>query len=191
MTGTKPGTYQRIKENIDRADLKIVLAFCVTRLNHECIEDMLKEWSRTSVLGVVFEFYTPMKGEGDELWLNWQERDQVIDRLIALRKNYGGFIWVTDRLYRLMKSDVSPQITSNCPFPDIGFSLDAMGLPKHPCQLGPMADCSRCGCILPFLSITLRDRRFLIPEYLTSLTRDLSRMIRKIYQIPKSESGAG
>jgi len=76
----------------------------------------LKEWSQTSVKGIVFEFYTPMKGEGNELWLNWEERDKVIDQLLALKETYREFIHVSDRIYRLMRSDLAPKITQNCPF---------------------------------------------------------------------------
>lgn len=171
ITGVEPGVYKQIKKNVDRADLDIIIAFCVTRLNYPCIEEMLNEWSRTSVKGIVFEFYTPMKGEGDELWLNWDERDRIIDQLMALRKTYGNFIWISDRIYRLMKSDTASKITRNCPFPKIGFSFDPMGRPKIPCQLGHMADCHRCGCILPFFSMLLTHRSLLIPQFATSVTR--------------------
>lgn len=171
ITGVDAATYQKIKRNADRDDLDVVIAFCVTRLNYMCIDDMLEEWSKTAVKGIVFEFYTPMKGENNELWLNWEERDKVIDHLMSLRKEYGDFIWISDRIYRLMKSDKARQITENCPFPQIGFSFDPMGNPKTPCQLGPLADCSRCGCILPYFSMLLTHRRLLIPEFAVSVTK--------------------
>jgi MoaA/NifB/PqqE/SkfB family radical SAM enzyme len=171
MTGADGGVYQRIKRKADRADLDVLIACCVTRLNYQCIEEMLEEWSRILVRGIVFEFYTPMKGEGDKLWLNWDERDRVIDQLRSLRRAYGEFIWVTDRIYRLMRSDLSPKITRDCPFPKIGFSFDPMGMPKVPCQLGPEADCSRCGCILPFFSELLGRRRLLIPFFACTAMR--------------------
>lgn len=171
ITGVDKATYQKIKRNADRDDLDVVIAFCVTRLNYTCIDDMLEEWSKTAVKGIVFEFYTPMKGEGNELWLNWEERDQVIDHLMSLRKEYGDFIWISDRIYRLMRSDKARQIVENCPFSKIGFSFDPMGKPKIPCQLGPLADCSRCGCILPFFSMLLTHRSLLIPEFAESVTK--------------------
>lgn len=184
MTGAKPGTYQTIKRNVNRGDLKVVISFCVTRLNYECVEDMVNEWSRTSVKGIVFEFYTPMKGEGTELWLNWDERDRVLDQLQSLKKACGGFIHVSDRIYRLMRSDLAPQITQNCPFSKIGFSYDPMGKPKIPCQLGPMADCSRCGCILPFYSMLLTHRSLLIPEFAASVSERALRVLRKAEWFP-------
>ncbi|MBW2339908.1 MAG: hypothetical protein JRF50_06095 [Deltaproteobacteria bacterium] len=145
----------------------------MTRINYQCIADMVKEWSQTSVKGIVFEFYRPMKGEGNELWLNWAERDKVIDQLLALKETYRGFIHVSDRIYHLMRSDLAPKITQNGPFSKIGFSYDPMGKPKIPCQLGPNADCSRCGCILSFYSMLLTHRSLLIPEFAASAWRKL------------------
>ena len=103
MTGAKPGTYERVKENANRADLDVVIGFCVTRLNYTCIERMLDEWGQTLVKGIVFEFYTPMKGEGTELWLDWSERDRIIDRILTFRRRYGDFIQVRDTIYEAMK----------------------------------------------------------------------------------------
>lgn len=171
ITGVGLETYQKIKRNVDRDDLDVVISFCVTRLNYKCIDAMLAEWSNTAVNGIAFEFYTPMKGENNDLWLNWEERDRIIDHLVTLRKEYGDFIWISDRIYRLMKSDMAPRITAQCPFSEVGFSLDPMGRAKLPCQLGPLADCSRCGCILPFFSTLLTNRRLLIPEFAVSVTK--------------------
>lgn len=186
MTGARPGTYERIKENVDRADLDVVIAFCVTRLNAACIERMLDEWSALPIKGIVFEFYTPTRREGTQLWLDWAERDRIIDRILILKKTYGDLIRVSDRIYRLMRSDRAPQITLHCPFPKIGFSFDPMGNPKSPCQLGPMADCSRCGCILPFYSMILSQRRLLIPEFTDSvLSKGLTLFRRGWHPGPK------
>jgi MoaA/NifB/PqqE/SkfB family radical SAM enzyme len=175
MTATRGDIYRKIKKNVDRPDLDVVIACCLTRLNYPCIEQMLEEWSHTAVKGIAFEFYTPMKTEGDDLWLNWQERDRLIDKLLSLKKTYGDFIWISSRIYRLMKSDMAPQITANCPFSKIGFSFDPMGNPKIPCQLGPLADCSRCGCVLPFFSALLTRRSLLIPEFADRVSRNLLR----------------
>ncbi|MBW2030174.1 MAG: radical SAM protein [Deltaproteobacteria bacterium] len=176
MTGAKKGTYQQIKENVDSPGLRVFIAFCITRFNYTCIEEMIEEWSKTRISGIIFEFYTPMKGEGDGLWLSWSERDRVLDRIRQLKKTYGEFIGVSDRIYRLMKSETARKVTQDCPFPMIGFSYDPMGRPKVPCQLGPEADCSRCGCILPFYSMVLTHRRLLIPEFGASVLRRIMKL---------------
>jgi MoaA/NifB/PqqE/SkfB family radical SAM enzyme len=169
LTGVDRETYQRIKENASRPHRKVVVAFCVNRGNYTCIEAMLSEWSHTPIQGIVFEFYTPMKGEDDRLWLNFEERDRVIDLLISLKKSYGEFIHVSDRILRMMKSENAERITRDCPFQKIGLSLDPLGEIKSPCQLGPQADCQRCGCILPFYSVVLTQRRHLIPEFIQGI----------------------
>ncbi len=179
MTGAPEGTYRKIRQNINRPGLNVVISCCITRINYACIEEMLDEWHQTNVKGIAFEFYTPMKGEGTELWLTWEERDRVIDQLISLRKTYGDFIWFTDRAYRLMKSDMAPSITNNCPFKKIGFAWDPMGRPKTPCQLGSIADCSRCGCILPFYSFILTNRTLLLGEFFDGVLFRLKRALLK------------
>ena len=179
MTGAPEGSYERIKQNINRPGLDVVVSCCITRINYTCIEEMLDEWSGTHIKGVAFEFYTPMKGEGKELWLDWEERDRIIDQLISLRKTYGDFIWFTDRAYRLMRSDTAPSITTNCPFRKIGFAWDPMGRPKYPCQLGPLADCSRCGCILPFYSAILTNKGLLVGEFYDGVLYRIKRAFLK------------
>lgn len=173
MTGAPPGTYDKVRRNVDRPDLDVVLAFCVTRINQSCIEAMAEEWHHSSVRGIVFEFYTPTRGEGDGLWLHWKERDRVLERLRVLKQTYGDFVAVSDLVLWLMRSERSRDITRRCPFPNFGFSWDPLGQPKHPCQLGKAADCSRCGCILPFYSTVLTRRRLLIPEFVRSVKRRL------------------
>ncbi|RLB43676.1 MAG: hypothetical protein DRH12_02390 [Deltaproteobacteria bacterium] len=186
ITGAPQGSYERVKQNADRPDLDVVISCCITRVNFTCIEAMLEEWSKTHVKGIAFEFYTPMKGEGNELWLDWEERDRIIDQLISLRKTYGDFIWFTDRAYRLMRSDMAPSITRHCPFRRIGFAWDPMGRPKNPCQLGPLADCSRCGCILPFYCAILTNRRLLIGEFYDGVVYRIkrARLSSKIHGLP-------
>lgn len=131
-------------------------------------KDIIDKGRRYFKSNVVFEFYTPMKGEAADLWLDWSERDRIIDRIMTLRRRYGDFIQVRDSIYCLMRSDRAPQITGPCPFSKIGFSFDPKGNLKLPCQLGPKADCSRCGCILPFYSTILTQRGLLISEFAAS-----------------------
>ncbi|MFH0788320.1 MAG: hypothetical protein V2B13_11990 [Pseudomonadota bacterium] len=149
--------------------MEVVIAFCVTRLNYVCMEEVLQEWSHTTIRGIVFEFYIPTKGEGDRLWLTWEERDRIIDLLLALKKSYGAFIRLSERILRMMKSETAGRITSHCPFQKIGLSLDPLGEVKSPCQLGAQADCHRCGCILPFYSAVFTRRRYLIPEFMQGI----------------------
>lgn len=170
MTGAN-GLYAKVKRNVDRRDLDVIIAFCITRLNYGCIEEMVQEWAKANVTGIVFEFFTPVKGLPDELWLGWELRDRIVDELIALSRRYYDFFYATEKIYRLMKSDVCQKITADCPFRKIGFSYDPMGRDKNPCTLGEKADCSKCGCILPFYSKILTDRKLLLAEALPFFAR--------------------
>ncbi|MBW1973487.1 MAG: radical SAM protein [Deltaproteobacteria bacterium] len=178
ITGAPKGTYERIKEQAQRRDIHMVISFCVTKVNFECIPDMLAEWSKTNAQKIVFEFYTPFKGGNNWLWLDWDERDRVLDLIKKLKKEYGDFIGLSYREIELMYSNKARQITSNCPFKEIGFTFDAKGNEKKPCAMGNFADCDRCGCILPFYSYVLTHRKVLWPEFMGGAYKRLKVLLR-------------
>lgn len=171
----KKGIYKLIKKNADRPDLKVNLTCVITRRNHGCIEDLVAEWSKTSVKGIVFDFYTPIKEYQNDLWLDFEMRDKVIDRLLKIKKRYPEFLLISEKVLQLMKSDTCHEITKNCPFPKKAFCFDAMGNTKSPCTLGPDSDCSRCGCIVPFYMTAISDRRFFLSLALKSFKWKLPR----------------
>ncbi len=172
ITGTDDKVYDMVKEHADRPELDIVVSFCITRQNRDCIEPFLEEWSKdVGIKGVFFEFYTPAKGEGTEMWLDWDERDRVMDRLFELKRVYGDFIHNSFQILNLMRSKRVRQILLDCPFGRVGLSLDSMGRQKFPCTLGPSADCSRCGCILPVFSVLLHKRSLLLAAFFAFLFR--------------------
>ena len=142
-------TYDRMKKNANRSDVKVNIACVLNKKNHHCLEDLLKEWSKTKVRGIHFDFYTPIKGKVD-LWLDWKERDEIIDRLLILRKRYGNFILNSRPILELMKSKNSKTLTRNCPIPKAAVCLSPTGTIKKPCVIGKHADCSRCGCIIAY-----------------------------------------
>lgn len=146
------GLYQSMKKNVSRENLHVTAAMCVTSLNVETIEEVLEDWnSTTHVKGMMFDFYTPIEGLDDELWIGWERRDAVLDRLLELkRKRYGDFIAMPERVIDLMKSHNAKQVTDNCLFEKKGYSLTSTGQVKDKCMLGPKADCDRCGCVVPF-----------------------------------------
>jgi len=166
LTGADGKTYDLVKDHANRPDLHVIVSFCITRKNASSVLSFLTEWQNdTKVRGVFFEFYTPRKGEEKELWLDWTERDSVLDTLLNLKKSYGDFICNTTQVLNLMKSVPLKKILSGCPFSHIGLSLDPTGHIKLPCTLGPDADCKRCGCILPVFSSILYQKRLLIKAF--------------------------
>lgn len=146
------GLYQQMKKNVSRADLHVTAAMCVTSLNVDTIEEVLDDWHTTTHLrSMMFDFYTPIQGITDDLWIGWERRDAVLDRLLELKRSkYGDFIAMSERTIELMKSHNSKKVTDNCIFEKKGYSLTSKGEVKEKCMLGPKADCDRCGCVVPY-----------------------------------------
>lgn len=146
------GLYQLMKKNCSRENLHVTGAMCITSHNVDTIEEVLADWQGTTHLkGFMFDFYTPIQGLPDELWIGWERRDAVLNRLLELkRERYGNFIAMPERVLELMKSEHSRRVTDNCIFEKKGYSLTTRGAVKPKCMLGPKADCDRCGCVVPY-----------------------------------------
>src|SRR5262249_51882691 len=125
---------------------------CVTSVNVDSIERVLQDWHDTTHLkGLIFDFYTPVEGISDQLWIGFARRDEVIERLLELKRTrYGDFIAVPERVLQLMKSSRARGVTDHCVLSKKGFALTTRGEVKEKCVLGPKADCDRCGCVVPY-----------------------------------------
>ncbi|MBI2066717.1 MAG: radical SAM protein [Deltaproteobacteria bacterium] len=144
------GLYQLMMKNVSRPDLHVTGTMCITSINMNTIEEVLDDW-RPHLKGFMFDFYTPIEGLSDELWMGWEKRDELIDQLLRLKKEkYGDFVAMPDRVLELMKSTHSKKVTDHCIFTTHGYSLTTTGGTKEKCMLGPKADCDRCGCVVPF-----------------------------------------
>lgn len=162
----KKGCYQRAMKHVrERAYLDITIAFCISKLNVHCIEQTVKDWYEVGARNITFDFYTPIQGVDDrDLWIGFDERDKVLDQLIALSHIYGEFFAVQDKVFRLMKSDVCHEVTSNCQLFSRSFAFDAAGRDKGKCVMGEKADCSRCGCVVPYYLRSITDRRLILED---------------------------
>jgi MoaA/NifB/PqqE/SkfB family radical SAM enzyme len=149
-------TYQRIKRHIrDAAErgLRIGITTVLTRENESELEDFVEEWKNEPINnGIIFEFYTYMHGqpEADKLWLNYEERDQVIDRILEIKRKYPNLVEMTTPALELFRSENCRAVTDNCLAATKMASWDVSGNRKEKCILGPKADCDRCGCAVPF-----------------------------------------
>lgn len=161
----KKGIYRRIRQNVgERARGRATLSFCITRENAHCIERVVTDWIDL-VAGFTFDFYTPLQKADDPLWVPWPERDRILDRLATLRRARPDRFPYSERVLRLMRSDRAPEVTKHCLYVKKAFALDASGNPKPKCVMGPNADCSRCGCIVPFYLRALTDRRQIVRDF--------------------------
>ena len=157
--------YDRLKKNVfDHGNLNMRVGMVVTRQNHTCIERFLEEWKDAPLRSVIFEFYTPVVDRVDEAWPDWELRDAILDRLIRLKQRYGSFIENNEKILRLMKSHRAHLATRRCLYSKVAFCYGPDGKPKRPCMMGPGADCSRCGCVLPFHICMMNDKGLMFRE---------------------------
>lgn len=163
--------YDIVKKNADRDDIPVNIACVINKLNGNCIEAFVEEWKKTRVRGISFSFYTPQKGGDDSLCVSDTDRDLILERLLNLKKEYGDFILNSRSVLKLMKSGTASEITSHCMYPKALVSVDAKGNIKTPCVMGFNADCSRCGCVVPFEIESVVARRHF----------DSMRMVKKFY----------
>jgi len=167
----KEWMYDRIIENTRRPDLRIIIAMVVAKNNWQCVPDLLAEWSQRPVRGVLFQFYTPVGEEKQDLWPGWELRDRSLEMLIHLKRKYGDFIINPVSMLRLMKSDQAPGITARCPYARDAYALAPDGSRKLPCMMGEKADCSRCGCVLPYHSEIMRRKGLVFRELVGAARR--------------------
>lgn len=152
------GTYELIKKYANRPDLNIYVCCVITKENHGCLEEMVEEWSDFPIRGMVFDFYTPTEGADDSQWLPPAERDRVVERILALKERVGSFIAPPAEAYEAMLSHHSKRVTDNCPYTASCFSFDSKGGSKGKCMMGDLADCDRCGCVVPYFLWAIQDR---------------------------------
>jgi len=165
-----PGIYQKIKDNVKRhPELRVQISCVLTTITADCIEELVKEWGPIARGGIIFDFFTPVTNLDEALWLNWSERDRLIDQILALKKKYPGTINMMDSTLDLMRSKNARQVTDNCEFRLRAFALGSTGENKGKCMMGDNADCDRCGCVVPFHMATLSNRRLMVKEGIKSL----------------------
>ncbi|HEY3351619.1 MAG TPA: radical SAM protein [Polyangia bacterium] len=160
----KKGIYRRIMKHVSaRPHNRITVAYCITRENAHCIETVVRDWSKVARY-FTFDFYTPMEGADDPLWVPWAERDRILDQLLALHRIYRGYFRIPERTFRLMRSDLAPDVTRTCLFARKAFAYDAVGRLKKKCVMGEKADCGRCGCVVPYYMRSLTDRPMVVRD---------------------------
>jgi len=145
------GVYDKVRTNLEvYGGRNLCMAMGINRFNESCVEDFVEEWAgNDGVMGVNLDFYTPLRSD-DELVLSFPERDVVVERLRALRREYGDFLLLSERILDLMLSKNCGSVTNNCQVKQAVICLDPMGRRKYPCVMGYQSDCSRCGCIIPY-----------------------------------------
>ncbi len=150
----KQGLYKTIMTNISNApDIKISAAMCVNTMNKDKIESVVKDLYDTNVNEVMFDFYTPSLSEpNDPLVMSDKEKEDVVKHILDLKHNskYGAVIDMPDDVFLNMLPKNMKKVVSKCSFRTHGIALDTGGNIKPKCMMGAGADCSKCGCVVPY-----------------------------------------
>jgi sulfatase maturation enzyme AslB (radical SAM superfamily) len=156
------GSYAKTKKNIidyingpgrngKPAWKDIWITMTINSQNYRSVEPLAKEW-QGKVNKIGFQFHTPFV-KGDPLMLPFGElRNQVVDKIIALKKEYPDYIVNPIKQLTLMKGNWGGIGTTpvDCPSWAI-LSLDHMGRTKQPCCIGSANSksmkpiCEECG----------------------------------------------
>lgn len=143
----KPATYQRILKHI--AGQKITIHSTITgQLIKQpgYLKAFLNFWTpRPEIHKIWFSLFTPQIGDDLPEMLTSAERKQVIEELLALRKQYPK-LDMAEGLIRQMASP--PDGPEDCVFALTTQTISADLKTKiTPCQFGGNPDCKSCGCI--------------------------------------------
>ena len=156
------GSYSKTKQNIldyiagpnrhnKPAWKDIWITMTINSLNYDSVEDLTEQWiGKVNKIG--FQFHTPFV-KGDPLWMPFgEERNNVVEKLIALKNKYPNFVVNGINQLSLMKGNWGGIGTTpvQCPSWAI-LSLDHMGRVKQPCCIGSADSdslkpiCEQCG----------------------------------------------
>jgi len=153
--GASQPTYERILNNIRNSkSSSIIVHTVISPDNSEFLGAMLKELYDTGrVKAVGFSFLSPQKGSQV---FEPEQRDEIVDQLLGYRRQYGNFIFDTPSILRAMRSGQIPYTYADgCLIKIRGdgtggnIPLNAYGLVKEQCVMGPEQSCEECGCEIP------------------------------------------
>ncbi|MCP5026878.1 MAG: radical SAM protein [Actinomycetia bacterium] len=153
-----PGVFDRVERSIherDREDGTIVmLQMTITKANAASIERFVDAVADWPVDGVAFGFYVPRDGERSDLaWDTNEERDEVIDRVVALKKRFPDLLKVSLDTLALMRSDrCLDYVGDHCALKSMLplYVGDGGMFERTFCCYGNDVDCDRCGAYAVF-----------------------------------------
>ncbi len=143
----------------------VMLQMTITAQNAEGLEQFVEDVKDWPVNGVAFTFYVPVKNDATGLgWDDLRDRDPVVERVIALKRQYPELIKSNIGARELLKSDVCLEVTGEhgetCHLRRmLPLYLGEGGQFERPfCCYGNDVDCSRCGAYGVFNAAFRRQR---------------------------------
>ena len=155
------GVFKKVKEAIFARNpddgTTVIVQMTVTRQNAPGIEEFVEEVKDWPITGIAFTFYVPTRDDTSGLaWQDLRERDEVVKRVIAVKKKYTGRVKANIGALELMMSDVALNYTGergeNCMMMDTLplYMGDGGNFERTFCCYGNDVDCTRCGAYSVF-----------------------------------------
>ena len=155
------GVFKKVKEAIFSRDpddgTTVILQMTVTRQNAPGIEEFVEEVKDWPITGIAFTFYVPTRDDTSGLvWKDLRERDEVVKRVIAVKKRHPDRVKANIGALELMMSDVALKYTGekgeNCMMMDTLplYMGDGGHFERTFCCYGNDVDCTRCGAYSVF-----------------------------------------
>jgi MoaA/NifB/PqqE/SkfB family radical SAM enzyme len=141
-----PATYDRILRNIAGQNVTIHCTVTGQMMKREgYLNEFLQFWTpRPEIRRVWFSLFTPQRGDEAPEILTPDERTQVIDDMLLLRKIYPKLEMPEAMIREFARP---PQSPDECVFAKTTRTLSADLKTKiTPCQFGGDPDCASCGC---------------------------------------------
>lgn len=150
------GVFRKVKEAVFAHDpndgTHVMLQMTITKENAPGIEEFIEQVKDWPVTGVAFTFYVPSKNEHAPLaWDDLRERDQVVDRVIALKRKYPALIKSNIGALEMMRSERAINYTGangeHCLMRSMLplYMGNGGNFEKTFCCYGNDVDCTRCG----------------------------------------------
>lgn len=152
------GTYDRVLRNLGRLPAgfaaQLQVQCVVTRVNQDRLEELVQALLPTPVGWLTFSFLVPDASGANhaDAWPDNAARAGAVQRVMALKRQYGGFIRNSQRSLELMLPPYAERVTAQCPAQRLVLPLyledDHFVTPF--CCYGNDVDCARCGAWIVF-----------------------------------------
>jgi len=169
----KTNVFEQVKSvAFHRKDVK--LAMTISKLNVDRIEAFIRETATWGIGGVVFSFATPNVGERQSFYLSAERKEQAVQEVLRLKREFKDFIAMGTRAIELLRPAEVARWSPQCPT-FAAQSIRADGQLIERCIFGPEGDCSRCGCNIytTLVAVQEGDResaRFMVPPARVALS---------------------
>ncbi|NOY05395.1 MAG: radical SAM protein [Chlorobi bacterium] len=120
------------------------LATTLTAESVEYISWLPELVASTRALGILVGFHVGRPGDPSRV--DGHRRDQAVDELLRLHRDFPGTLLHSRNAIELFRSRYSEEIAKTCIYKDKAVSFDVNFKIKEPCTFAENASCDACGC---------------------------------------------